>query len=291
MVTQPLDAGLGYELNRANGTRLDVTKTLQRQNSENLSKTVRRWCWTTCIRRRELCAAVRIVVPGLARVGKKYFQPVTLESAAHTAIAIVAMIGLTILGLAVRTGCQQVAGSRHRHGGRWSAGRQRSVRRVALVARAHRSAQRVRMGRGAVTGDGMRYRAAGQRRGGACLHRSDWLRGSHVRAGHADRASLHDRSGLHALCASGSIVAGARMWRPVHGQWLGMGTLDHIAAAAEREATFALSTARIRPPHFGSITGRDMFRRSDGAPVETVSPVEEGVDEDQPNPDTAPQGW
>ena len=53
--------------------------------------------------------------------------------------------------------------------------------------------------------------------------------------------------------------------------------------------TFALWVARIRPPHFGSITGRDLFRRSDGLPVDTVSPVDEEAD-DEPNLDTTPRG-
>jgi type VII secretion integral membrane protein EccD len=39
--------------------------------------------------------------------------------------------------------------------------------------------------------------------------------------------------------------------------------------------TLALWTVRIRPPNFGSITGRDVFRRSDGMPVDAVAPVDE----------------
>ncbi|WP_261785925.1 type VII secretion integral membrane protein EccD [Mycobacterium asiaticum] len=50
--------------------------------------------------------------------------------------------------------------------------------------------------------------------------------------------------------------------------------------------------ARIRPPYFGSITGRDLFRRSDGMPVDAVSPVSDGAEgaEDDANPDTTPRG-
>ena len=39
--------------------------------------------------------------------------------------------------------------------------------------------------------------------------------------------------------------------------------------------TIALWVARIRPPYFGSITGRDLFRRSAGLPVDAVSPGSE----------------
>jgi type VII secretion integral membrane protein EccD len=62
--------------------------------------------------------------------------------------------------------------------------------------------------------------------------------------------------------------------------------------------TIALWVARIRPPYFGSITGRDLFRRSAGLPADAVSPVDEafeggaggeGADEEA-NPDTTPRG-
>ena len=62
-----LDAGLGYELNRANGTRLDVTKTLDELGVEDGTTLV----LVPAIRRRNLRAAVRIVVrpawPGWGR--------------------------------------------------------------------------------------------------------------------------------------------------------------------------------------------------------------------------------
>jgi type VII secretion integral membrane protein EccD len=53
--------------------------------------------------------------------------------------------------------------------------------------------------------------------------------------------------------------------------------------------TIALWSARIRPPYFGSVTGRDLFRRDDGLPTDAVAPVE--VDgEEEANPDTTPRG-
>jgi type VII secretion integral membrane protein EccD len=92
-----------------------------------------------------------------------------------------------------------------------------------------------------------------------------------------------------ALCVVGGLVAAARMWRPVPAQWLGMLTLIGLLLLLTLGPTFALWAARIRPPHFGSITGRDVFRRNDGLPVDTVSPVDEDA-EDEPNPDTTPRG-
>lgn len=47
--------------------------------------------------------------------------------------------------------------------------------------------------------------------------------------------------------------------------------------------TVALWVARVRPPHFGSITGRDLFARRAGMPVDTVAPVSEADADDEDN--------
>ena len=77
------------------------------------------------------------------------------------------------------------------------------------------------------------------------------------------------------LCALGGVIAVARMWRPVPAQWLGMCTLVALLLLLTLAPTIALWSARIRPPYFGSVTGRDLFRRSDGLPVDAVTPVDE----------------
>jgi type VII secretion integral membrane protein EccD len=79
------------------------------------------------------------------------------------------------------------------------------------------------------------------------------------------------------------------MWRPVPAQWLGMCTLVILLFLLTLAPTIALWSARIRPPYFGSVTGRDLFRRSAGLPVDAVSPVEEAADEEV-SPDTTPRG-
>src|SRR5258708_19835013 len=56
-----------------------------------------------------------------------------------------------------------------------------------------------------------------------------------------------------------------------------------------RALAVRLRLVRIRPPYFGSVTGRDLFRRSAGLPVDAVSPVEEAAD-DEVSPDTTPRG-
>ena len=67
-----------------------------------------------------------------------------------------------------------------------------------------------------------------------------------------------------------------------------MGTLIGLLVLITVAPTLALRAARIRPPHFGSITGRELFRRGDGMPVDAVIPVDEHAEE-EPSPDrTAP---
>jgi type VII secretion integral membrane protein EccD len=80
------------------------------------------------------------------------------------------------------------------------------------------------------------------------------------------------------VCAVLAAVAAARMWKPVSGQVLGICVLWGLLMVVRLAPTVALWVARVRPPYFGSITGRDVFARSQGMPVDTVTPV--GEDED-----------
>jgi type VII secretion integral membrane protein EccD len=281
-----LDPGIGYELNRANGTRLDVTKTLDELGVED--------------------GATLVLVPaqegdsfepqyeslstGLARVGKRLFAPVTAETAAHTAMAVLAMVALSVLGL-------------------------------GLHARLHTDSVIPAVVTGAVglllaVGSGAIWRWWPQR--ADLLGGFGWLAVPLLAVGFAaaapgDVGSAHvfiaalaaavltvgvvTTTGRHltiaatvvTLCGIGGLVAVARMWASVPGQWLGMCTLIGLLLLLTLAPTFALWAARIRPPHFGSITGRDLFRRSDGLPVDTVTPVDDEA-EDEPNLDTTPPG-
>ena len=64
------------------------------------------------------------------------------------------------------------------------------------------------------------------------------------------------------LCALGG--AGRRGADVAAGsaQWLGMCTLVVLLFLLTLSPTIALWSARIRPPYFGSVTGRDLFRRN-----------------------------
>ncbi len=83
------------------------------------------------------------------------------------------------------------------------------------------------------------------------------------------------------VCGILAAVAAARMFRPVSVQVLAICVLVGLLVVVRMTPTIALWVARVRPPHFGSITGRDLFARREGMPVDTVSPVSEDETEDE----------
>jgi type VII secretion integral membrane protein EccD len=281
-----LDPGIGYELNRANGTRLDVTKTLDELGVEDGSTLV----LVPAQEGDSFEPQYESLSTGLARVGKRLFAPVTAETAAHTAMAVLAMITLSVLGLALHT----------------------RLHTDSVIPAVATGAIGVLLALGA----GSIWRWWPQR--SDLLSGFGWLAipllavafaaaaPGDVGAAHVFIAALATAvltvglvtmTGRHVtvaatvitLCGFGGLVAVARMWDSVPAQWLGMCSLIGLLLLLTLAPTFALWAARIRPPHFGSITGRDLFRRSDGLPVDTVTPVDDEA-EDEPNPDTTPAG-
>lgn len=97
-------------------------------------------------------------------------------------------------------------------------------------------------------------------------------------------------TGLVTVCGVGVLVAVARMWQPVSVQVLGIWLLCGLLLLVRFCPVIALWVASIRPPHFGSITGRDVFARRDGMPLDTVSPVGEDEDEDDELTDISARG-
>jgi type VII secretion integral membrane protein EccD len=79
------------------------------------------------------------------------------------------------------------------------------------------------------------------------------------------------------------------MFQPVPARQLGMIVLVGLLVLLTAAPSIALLTARIRPPHFGSITGRDLFRRIDGMPIDAVAPVEH-ESAGETDSDTTPAG-
>jgi type VII secretion integral membrane protein EccD len=282
-----LDSGLGYELNRANGTRLDVTKTLDELGVEDGTTLV----LVPASDGEAFEPQYESLSTALARVGKRLFQPVTVQTAARTAIAVVAMIGLTVLGLAIRVRLHSdslIPAAVTAVAGLLTAGCATAVwrwwpRRADLLS-----------GFGWIAIPLLAVSAGAAAPG-------------HLGAPHLFIAGLGVgvltcalvtmtrqqyafAAAIVTVCALGGLVAAARMWRPVPAQWLGMCMLIALLLLLSLAPTFALWAARIRPPHFGSITGRDLFRRSDGLPADTVSPVADDADEEEANPDTTPHG-
>lgn len=85
------------------------------------------------------------------------------------------------------------------------------------------------------------------------------------------------------VCGILAAVAAVRMFRPVSMQVLAICVLVGLLVLIRMTPTVALWVARVRPPHFGSITGRDLFARRAGMPVDTVAPVSEADADDEDN--------
>jgi type VII secretion integral membrane protein EccD len=281
-----LEPGVGYELHKANGVRLDVTKTLDELGVEDGATLA----LVPAVEGESFEPQYESLSTGLARIGKKLFEPVTVETAAHTALVILAMVFVTVLGLAVRqrlstdslvpaivTGAIGLLTA----GGasavwRWWPDRPDMVDGLGWLA-LPLLAVSLASGAPGHPGSAHVFIAA--------------LASAVLTAGFATVTGRHANvaATVVTLCGLGGTAAAARMWWPIPAQWLGMCTLVALLLLLTLAPTIALWVARIRPPYFGSITGRDLFRRSAGLPVDAVSPVDEGADEEV-NPDTTPRG-
>jgi type VII secretion integral membrane protein EccD len=281
-----LELGVGYELHKANGVRLDVTKTLDELGVEDGATLV----LVPVVEGDSFEPQYESLSTGLARVGKKLFEPVSADTAAHTALAILAAISAVVLGLALRnridtdslvpsivTGALGLLTA----GGagavwRWWPNRSDMLDGFAWLAVPLLA---VALGAGAPGHLGSAHLFI------AALAVGVLICGITV----TTRRHVNVASTVATLCALGGAIAAARMWRPIPAQWLGMCTLVALLFLLTLAPTIALWAARIRPPYFGSITGRDLFRRSAGLPADTVSPVDEAA-EDEVTPDTTPRG-
>jgi type VII secretion integral membrane protein EccD len=281
-----LESGVGYELHKANGVRLDVTKTLDELGVEDGATLV----LVPAVEGDSFEPQYESLSTGLARIGKKLFEPVTAETAAHTSLAILAMISAAVLAIAVRNrtagdslvpsivtgvlGLLTVGGAAA--AARWWPHRADLIGGFAWI-----SIPLLSVSLGAAAPGAL----------GAAHLFITVLAAAMLTSGVAVLTGRHINVAATAvtLCALGGTVAAARMWRPVPAQWLGMCTLVVLLFLLTLAPTIALWSARIRPPYFGSVTGRDLFRRSAGLPVDAVSPVDEAAEEEASN-DTTPRG-
>lgn len=281
-----LDTTASYELHRTNGSRLDITKTLDELGVEDGATLV----LTPAEDGDSFEPQYESLSTGLARAGRKLFVPVTAETAAATALAILSLVALTIAALAAysRLNTESPASALVAGGAglvtavsafwvwRWWPARADLLdalcwQTVPLLAVAAAAVAPGRPGAAhlviaAITAGVLAASVLALTRRNVCFSTTVVLLASMV----------------------GSVAA-VRMFAPFRAQWLGMAVLAGLLVLLTMAPTLALWAARIRPPHFGSITGRDLFRRADGMPVDAVTPVDDGAD-DEPSPDTTPTG-
>jgi type VII secretion integral membrane protein EccD len=288
-----LDSDVAYELHKANGVRLDVTKTLDELGVEDGDTLV----LVPSVEGDSFEPQYESLSTGLARIGKKLFDPVTADTAAHTALVLSAFAFVTVLGLALRNRAATDSPAPS------------TVTGVAgLLAAAAAGATWLWWPRRTDMLSGFAWLAApllavslGAAAPGdlgaphlfiAALAMAMLVCGVVVVTGRL----VNVAAAVVTLCALGGAVAAVRMWQPMPAQWLGMCTLIVLLLLLTFAPTIALWAARIRPPHFGSITGRDLFRRSDGLPADAVEPVsaetevEAETEGEEANPDTTPAG-
>lgn len=282
-----LDPSVAYELQRANGARLDLARTLDDLGVEDGATLV----LAEAAEGDSFEPQYESLSTALARIGKRLCEPVTAETAITTALAILGTVVLAIVGLAlyIRAGAEPswvpafvtgVLGLAIGVGAlsvwRWWPDRATLLSGLAwlvvpLIAVGFASAAP-----GAINASHLFI---------AALSTAAMAVG--VTALTRRQVSL--AACIVALCAIGGLVAATRIARPVPAQWLGMCVLIGLLLLITIAPTMALWAARIRPPHFGSITGRDLFRRNDGMPVDAVAPVDEDP-EGEPGGDTTPRG-
>jgi len=281
-----LDTGTSYELQRANGTRLDAAKTLDELGVEDGSTLV----LVPVEHGDSFEPHYESLSTGLARAGKRMFAPVTAQTAVQTAIALVSMVVAVILGLAVYTRarteslCAAVATTIA--GlllvlGAFSVWKWWPARNDLLAGFAWPAVPLIAVGFAtAAPGDlgaAHLFIATSATAALTCV------------VAVVARRDVTLAATVVTLSAVVGFVAAVRMAQPVPFQWLGMGALFGLLILLTAGPTLALWTVRIRPPHFGSITGRDVFRRGDGMPIDAVTPVDDDGAFGS-NPDITPLG-
>lgn len=284
-----LPAG-GYELHKVNGVRLDINKSLDElgvQDGDTLVLVPR-------VAGESFEPQYESLSTGLAAMGKwlgrdggdRMFAPVTPLTAAHTAIALIAMAVAVIVGLALRARILTDNATPAAVAGTvgvlllvaatvvWWGWRERrdlfsafGWLSVVLLAVAGACAPPGALGaaHGLI---GLVITSLGAVVIGA-LTRQRW-----------QTAVV---TAVVTVCGILAAVAAVRMFRPASVQVLAICVLVGLLVLVRMTPLIALWVARVRPPHFGSITGRDLFARREGMPADTVSPVSEDETEDEDN--------
>ena len=284
-----LPAG-SYELHKINGVRLDINKSLDElgvQDGDTLVLVPR-------VDGESFEPQYESLSTGLAAMGKwlgrdggdRMFAPVTPLTAAHTAVAVIAMAVGVVVALALR--------ARTFTDGPIPAAVSGAVGALLLVATlVVRSGWRER--RDLFIGFAW-LAVLSLATAGACappgvLGAAHGLIGAVVVILGAIAIGVTARNrwqtavvtAVVTVCGILAAVAAVRMFRPASAQVLAVCVLVGLLVLVRMAPLIALWVARVRPPHFGSITGRDLFARREGMPVDTVSPVSEDESEDEDN--------
>lgn len=284
-----LPAG-SYELHKINGVRLDINKSLDElgvQDGDTLVLVPR-------VAGESFEPQYESLSTGLAAMGKwlgrdggdPMFAPVTPLTAAHTAIAIVAMAAASALALTLR--------ARTFTDGIVPAAVAGGIAALLVIATSV-----VRWGwrerRDMFTGFAW-LAVLALAVAGACAPPGR-LGAPHALIGLVlvilgalaigvltrKRWQTTAATAVITVCGILAAVAAVRMFRPASPQVLSICVLVLLLVLVRMTPLIALWVARVRPPHFGSITGRDLFARREGMPVDTVSPVSEDETEDEDN--------
>lgn len=284
-----LPAG-SYELHKINGVRLDINKSLDElgvQDGDTLVLVPR-------VAGESFEPQYESLSTGLAAMGKwlgreggdRMFAPVTPLTAAHTAVAIVAMAAAVVVALTLRARTftdspipAAVAGAVG----------------VLLVIATSIVWWGWRERRDLFSGFGwlavMVLAVAGACAPPGTLGAAHGLIGLVIVILGAIAIGVTTRkrwqtavvAAVVTVCGILAAVAAVRMFRPASVQVLAICVLVGLLILVRMAPMIALWVARVRPPHFGSITGRDLFARREGMPVDTVAPVSEDESEDEDN--------
>jgi len=284
-----LPAG-SYELQRINGTRLDITKSLDELGVQDGDTLV----LAPHLPGESFEPQYESLSTGLAAMGKwlgrdgadPMFAQVTPLTATHTAIAILVMAVSVVASLALRA---------------------RSMSDAIIPAAVSGGAGALLVIAAVVTRRGWRPRrdlfggfawpaVAALSVAGACAPPGA-LGAPHALIGLVlvivgvvaigvlapNRWQTAVVTAVVTVCGILAAAAGVRMFRPASAQVLAVCALVLLILLVRMAPLIALWVARVRPPHFGSITGRDLFARREGMPVDTVSPVSSVDTEDDDN--------
>lgn len=284
-----LPAG-SYELHKINGVRLDINKSLDElgvQDGDTLVLVPR-------VDGESFEPQYESLSSGLAAMGKwlgreggdRMFAPVTPLTAAHTAVAVIAMAVAVVVGLCLR--------ARTFTDGPIPAAVAGGIGALLLIATlVVRSGWRER--RDLFSGFAW-LAVVALAVAGACAP-PGVLGAAHALIGVVvvilgaiaigvtarNRWQTAAVTAVVTVCGVLAAVAAVRMFRPASVQVLAICVLVGLLVLVRMTPLIALWVARVRPPHFGSITGRDLFARREGMPVDTVAPVSEDESEEQDN--------